>query len=188
MHGGDRRVLHAGSTNAARVVTDGAERPFEGQADYREAWERRWEDAILAGLIKTTWQYETKVLGRNTIPLIFSQLLGFSFLLVAVLTLGFLGTVELGALSFGAMTANSTGISHAAEPRHTLCAQAFRSAQGDLVGPQLQRMLETFALEIVPLVSSYFGATALAAQSMLTMTASMPGSLHFRCHRCIELG
>lgn len=59
----------------------------------------RWEDAIDKGLVQTTWQRETKVLARNSAPLIITFLLQYSLNVASIFTVGHIGKVELGAVS-----------------------------------------------------------------------------------------
>jgi MATE family multidrug resistance protein len=61
--------------------------------------DQKWEDAVLAGLIKTTWQRETKVLARNAAPLILTFLLQYSLTVASIFAIGHLGSMELGAVS-----------------------------------------------------------------------------------------
>jgi multidrug resistance protein, MATE family len=61
--------------------------------------DQKWEDAILAGQIQTTWQREAKVLVRNASPLILTFVLQYSLTVASIFVIGHLGTVELGAVS-----------------------------------------------------------------------------------------
>jgi MATE family multidrug resistance protein len=60
---------------------------------------QKWEDAVMAGLIQTTWQRETKVLVRNSTPMIITFLLQYSLIVASIFAVGHIGKVELGAVS-----------------------------------------------------------------------------------------
>jgi MATE family multidrug resistance protein len=81
---------------AAKVVaTDGYDSippsPGEEQA--------RWESAVAANVLKTTWQREAKTLAQYATPLIVTFLLHYSVTVTSVFTVGRIGTLELGAVS-----------------------------------------------------------------------------------------
>ena len=119
------------------------ELPYGGQ-DTPGNLEKAWEEAVMAGKIKTTWQREAKVLVRYSSPLILTFLLQYSLTIASIFTVGHLGTVELGAVSLGSMTANITGYAvfqGLATSLDTLCAQAYGSGRKKLVGLQTQRMV-----------------------------------------------
>lgn len=117
--------------------------PYGGE-DSPENISRKWEEAVEGGMIQTTWQRESKVLGRYSGPLIFTFILQNSLTLTSVFTVGHIGKNELGAVSLGSMTANITGyaVYHGlATSLDTLCAQAYGSGNKKLVGLYLQRMV-----------------------------------------------
>ena len=117
--------------------------PYGGHAD-PENIKARWEEAVAAGRIQTTWQREAKVLARYSAPLIITFLLQYSLTVASVFAVGHIGTAELGAVSLASMTANITGyaIYHGlATSLDTLCAQAYGSGRRKLVGLQMQRMI-----------------------------------------------
>lgn len=154
--GGDRKVVSPGETPpSGATIGDPLEAsettallgdpslPYGGQ-DTHENINKRWEEAVAAGKIHTTWQREAKVLGRYSAPLIVTFLLQYSLTVASIFTLGHLGKVELGAVSLASMTANITGyaIYHGlATSLDTLCAQAYGSGRKKLVGLQMQRMV-----------------------------------------------
>ena len=155
--GGDRKVVRSDEEEAAYAAADGAspglpptapllgdpELPYGGQ-DSPENINKRWEEAVAAGKIHTTWQREAKVLGRYSGPLVLTFLLQYSLTVASIFTVGHLGKVELGAVSLASMTANITGyaIYHGlATSLDTLCAQAYGSGRKQLVGVQTQRMI-----------------------------------------------
>jgi MATE family multidrug resistance protein len=59
----------------------------------------RWEEAVAAQVIKTTWQREAKTLIQYSAPLIATFLLHYSVTIGSVLTVGRLGMVELAAVN-----------------------------------------------------------------------------------------
>ncbi len=155
--GGDRKVVRSDEDEAAYAAVDGAiselpptapllgdpELPYGGQ-DSPENINRRWEEAVAAGKIHTTWQREAKVLSRYSAPLILTFLLQYSLTVASIFTVGHLGKVELGAVSLASMTANITGYAiyqGLATSLDTLCAQAYGSGRKKLVGLQTQRMV-----------------------------------------------
>lgn len=109
--------------------------------------DKAWEEAVMAGKIKTTWRRETKVLARYSSPLVLTFLLQYSLTVASIFSVGHLGKVELGAVSLGSMTANITGYAvyqGLATSLDTLCAQAYGSGRKKLVGLQTQRMVCCF--------------------------------------------
>jgi MATE family multidrug resistance protein len=63
-----------------------------------------WDDAVLKGLITTTWQREDKTLARNSAPLILTFVLQYSLTVASIFTVGHIGKVELGAVSLAHST------------------------------------------------------------------------------------
>jgi MATE family multidrug resistance protein len=61
--------------------------------------DKKWEEAVLAGMIQTTWQREAKVLASYSAPLIVTFVLQYSLTVASVFTVGHIGKVELGAVS-----------------------------------------------------------------------------------------
>ncbi|EDN03210.1 conserved hypothetical protein [Histoplasma mississippiense (nom. inval.)] len=59
----------------------------------------KWEEAVEAGLIHTTWRREAKVLSKYTVPLMITFILQYSLTVASIFTVGHLGKVELGAVS-----------------------------------------------------------------------------------------
>ncbi|OAX80667.1 hypothetical protein ACJ72_04991 [Emergomyces africanus] len=115
---------------------------------------RKWEEAVEAGLIHTTWGREAKVLSRYTAPLMITFLLQYSLTVASIFTVGHLGKVELGAVSLASMTANITGYSiyHGLSTSlDTLCAQAFGSGKKHLVGLHMQRMVYFLWVMTIPI-------------------------------------
>ena len=176
--GGDRKVVRSDEEDAAYATLDGAspdlpptapllgdpELPYGGQ-DSPENINRRWEEAVAAGKIHTTWQREAKVLGRYSGPLVLTFLLQYSLTVASIFTVGHLGTVELGAVSLASMTANITGYAiyqGLATSLDTLCAQAYGSGRKKLVGLQTQRMVYFLWAITVPI-----GAIWLCAEPIL---------------------
>ena len=63
------------------------ELPYGGQ-DSPENIDKRWDEAVLEGKIKTTWQREAKVIGRYSAPLILTFLLQYSLIVVSTVFVG----------------------------------------------------------------------------------------------------
>lgn len=123
--------------------------------------DRKWEEAVAAGLIQTTWRREVRVVGKYTAPLVLTFLLQYSLTVSSILTIGHLGKVELGAVSLAGMTANITGFAvyqGLATSLDTLCAQAYGSGKKKLVGLQMQRMVYFLWLMTIPIVLVWFFA------------------------------
>lgn len=151
--GGDRKVI---SAEGAGGAISGVEAPSEetpligdpnlpyGGQDDAKILDERWEEAIAAGLIKTSWQRETVTIVRYSIPLVVTFVLQYSLTVASIFTLGHVGNVELGAASLASMSANITGFAifqGLATSLDTLCAQAYGSGKKHLVGLQMQRMV-----------------------------------------------
>lgn len=132
-----------GSTAVIAPLLGDPELLYGGQ-DTANNISKRWEEAVMAGKIHTTWQRETKVLVRHSGPLILTFLLQYSLTVAGIFTVGHIGKVELGAASLASMTANITGFAiyqGLATSLDTLCPQAYGSGRKKLVGLQTQRMV-----------------------------------------------
>ncbi|KAF3938031.1 hypothetical protein ABW19_dt0200424 [Dactylella cylindrospora] len=115
----------------------------------------KWKDSVEHGKISTTWQRETKVLGRYSGPLILTFLLQYSLTVASVFSVGKLGTNELAAVSLASMTSNITGYTiyqGLATSLDTLCSQAYGSGKKKLVGLQMQRCFWFLMIITVPIV------------------------------------
>jgi multidrug resistance protein, MATE family len=152
--GGDRKVSRDAETTVEPL--DGAvpipseaspllgdpSLPYGGQDD-TQTIKTKWEEAVSAGLIQTTWQREAKVLAKYSAPLMVTFVLQYSLTVASIFAVGHIGTAELGAVSLASMTANITGYAiyqGLATSLDTLCAQAYGSGRKKLVGLQMQRM------------------------------------------------
>ncbi|KAJ9651648.1 hypothetical protein H2198_009091 [Neophaeococcomyces mojaviensis] len=127
--------------------------PYGGHDDPKQI-NQKWNEAVEAGKIQTTWQREAKVLAKYSLPLMATFLLQYSLTVASIFTLGHLGTVELGAVSLASMTANITGYAiyqGLATSLDTLCAQAYGSGRKKLVGLQMQRMTWFLWLLTIPI-------------------------------------
>lgn len=127
--------------------------PYGGQADPKNI-EAKWEEAVAAGMIHTTWQREAKVIARYSAPLMATFLLQYSLTVASIFTVGHIGTVELGAVSLASMSANITGYAiyqGLATSLDTLCAQAYGSGRKKLVGLQMQRMIFFLWIITIPI-------------------------------------
>jgi len=174
--GGDRKVVRPGEESGIPVA-DGStveasettallgdpELPYGGQ-DTPENINKKWEEAVAAGLIQTTWQREAKVIGKYSAPLIITFVLQYGLTVTTVLTVGHIGKVELGAASLASMTANITGFAifqGLATSLDTLCAQAYGSGRRKLVGLQMQRMICFLWIITVPIAVLWLNAEAI---------------------------
>ena len=175
--GGDRKVVRPDEEAANGAVHDGLEDPSEstpllgdpnlpyGGQDVPDTINKKWEEAVAAGMIHTTWQREAKVLARYSGPLIATFLLQYSLTVASIFTVGHLGKVELGAVSLASMTASITGYAvyqGLATSLDTLCAQAYGSGRKKLVGLQMQRMVYFLWVITIPI-----GAIWLSAEPIL---------------------
>ncbi|KAK2763305.1 hypothetical protein FQN54_009941 [Arachnomyces sp. PD_36] len=116
--------------------------------------DQKWEEAVAAGLIQTTWRREAKVLSGYSFPLMAAFLLQYSLTVASIFTVGHIGKVELGAVSLASMTASITGYAvyqGLATSLDTLCAQAYGSGRKQLVGLQMQRMVYFLWVMTIPI-------------------------------------
>ncbi|KAJ5902910.1 hypothetical protein N7495_003438 [Penicillium taxi] len=121
--------------------------------------DRKWEEAVIAGLINTTWKRETKVIIQYSLPLMVTFLLQYSLTVASIFTIGHLGKEELGAVSLASMTVNITGsavFSGLATSLDTLCAQAYGSGKRKLVGLQMLRMIFFLWLICIPIAVLWY--------------------------------
>ncbi|KAL2429653.1 Ethionine resistance-conferring protein 1 [Exophiala dermatitidis] len=154
--GGDLKVTRTRTAEGAAPSDDAIDVPSEatpllgdpnlpyGGQDDPETINAKWEEAVAAGRIHTTWQREAKVLARYSAPLMVTFVLQYSLTVASIFTVGHIGTVELGAVSLASMSANITGYAiyqGLATSLDTLCAQAYGSGRKKLVGLQMQRMI-----------------------------------------------
>lgn len=131
-------VPRKGSADGESAIEDG--RPDEntsllgnsaepyGGVESPEDIDKRWEEAVASGKIKTTWQREAVVLARYSRSLILTFLLQYSLTVTSVFTVGHIGKTELGAVSLASMSANITGYAMfqgLATSLDTLCPQAY---------------------------------------------------------------
>ena len=164
--GGDRLVVPADEEAARRGSVSGLAAPTEntpligdptqpyGGHDDVKNIEERWEEAVHAGKIKTTWQREAVTMARYSGPLMITFLLQYSLTVASIFTLGHVGNIELGAASLASMSANITGFAiyqGLATSLDTLCAQAYGSGRKQLVGLQMQRMIYFLWVITIPI-------------------------------------
>lgn len=122
---------------------------------------KKWEDAVQAQKVVTTWKYETKLLISSSTPLIATFVLQYSMQFASIFSLGHLGRTELAAASLASMSASITLIAFAqgiATSLDTLCAQSFGANQPHLVGLHLQRCLLLLSLCLVPIAAVWFSS------------------------------
>lgn len=65
--------------------------------------EEQWEEAVASGLIRTTWQRESKTLIEYSIPLIITFVLQYSINVASIFAVGRIGKLELGAVTCKSM-------------------------------------------------------------------------------------
>ncbi|KAJ4208280.1 hypothetical protein NW759_013717 [Fusarium solani] len=156
---------------------------------------KKWEQAVAAHDIETTWQREAKTLVQYAAPLIATFLLHYSVTVASVLTVGRLGMEELAAVNLATMTASITyyvPVQGLATCLDTLCAQAYGSGHKHLVGVQAQRMTWLLWILMLPIAVVWWfsepilsalvgkGQTAtLAALYLRVLIAGMPGVAAF---------
>lgn len=144
-----------------------------------EEIDRKWEEAVVAGLINTTWRREAEVIGRYSLPLMVTFLLQYSLTVASIFTIGHLGKEELGAVSLASMTVNITGYavySGLATSLDTLCAQAYGSGKRKLVGLQMLRMVYFLMIVSIPIAFLwYFSEHILSAIVPEKEVAKMAG-------------
>jgi MATE family multidrug resistance protein len=144
-----------------------------------EEIDRKWEEAVTAGLINTTWRRETEVIVRYSAPLMVTFLLQYSLTVASIFSIGHLGKEELGAVSLASMTVSITGnavYSGLATSLDTLCAQAFGSGKKKLVGLQMLRMIYFLLVVTIPIATLwYFSGHILAKIVPEKRVAEMAG-------------
>jgi MATE family multidrug resistance protein len=169
--------LESGSGVERRERTEAVAVPTEatsllgagnGGPDYSlrdaEAIDRKWEEAVVAGLIHTTWKREALVISRYAAPLTVTFLLQYSLTVASIFTVGHLGKKELGAVSLASMTANITGYAvyqGLATSLDTLCSQAYGSGKKKLVGLQMQKMVFFLWSITIPIALIWFFADVI---------------------------
>lgn len=168
--GSQQEALNNDVSENTRLLGD-PELPYGGQ-DAPENIDQKWDEAVMAGKIQTTWQRESKVLLRYASPLVLSCALQYSLTAASIFSVGHLGKVELGAVSLGSMTANITGFAiyqGLSTSLDTLCSQAYGSGRKKLVGLQVQRMTYFLWCITIPI-----GIVWLNAGSILIRIVSNP--------------
>ena len=170
---------HGWQQTIQEVATPAAEptetsRLLDGQAESGsvpvtpgpEDIDKKFNEAVEAGEIVTTWRREAKVLTSYSAPLILTFLLQQSLIITSIFTVGHIGKTELGAVSLGGMTANITGyaIYHGATTAlDTLCAQAYGSGNKKLVGLNMQRMILMLWTITIPIAALWLAGTQILA-------------------------
>ena len=132
-----------------------------------EEIDRKWEEAVTAGLINTTWRREAEVIIRYSAPLMVTFLLQYSLTVASIFTIGHLGKEELGAVSLASMTVSITGnavYSGLATSLDTLCAQAYGSGKRKLVGLQMLRMIYFLLVVTIPIATLWYYSEHILAK------------------------
>ncbi|KAF1839511.1 MATE efflux family protein [Decorospora gaudefroyi] len=153
-------------TPLLEALGDDANQPYGG-SDTPKTINKKWNEAVAAGKINTSWQREAKVLTKSSAPLILTFLLQYSLPVASIFTVGHIGKAELGAVSLASMTASITGYAvyqGLATSLDTLCAQAYGSGRPHLVGLQLQRMLYFLLLITIPISLIWAFGTQILSQ------------------------
>ncbi|KAJ4330135.1 hypothetical protein N0V95_010099 [Ascochyta clinopodiicola] len=168
------------SEGDALLGADGGDpdRPYGG-LDTPKTINKKWNEAVAAGKINTSWKREAKVLTKSSAPMILTFLLQYSLPVASIFTVGHIGKTELGAVSLASMTASITGYAvyqGLATSLDTLCAQAYGSGRPHLVGLQLQRMLAFLLLITIPISIIWaFGTEILSLMVPEKETARLAG-------------
>ncbi|CCH43239.1 putative membrane protein [Wickerhamomyces ciferrii] len=157
-----------------------------------------WETAIKSGLLKTSFNLETRSLTKSAAPLIVTFLLQNSLSLASIFSVGHIGKSELAGITLGSMTANITGfaaIQGLTTCLDTLCSQAFGAGKFELVGLNFLRC-SIFAItcflpiSIIWIFGSEFLLSFIVPDPELIKIASnylrvvcwgMPGFIFFEC-------
>ncbi|KAF2241002.1 MATE efflux family protein [Trematosphaeria pertusa] len=159
----DEEAAHDEPSERTALLGENLDLPYGG-LDTPKTIQKKWNEAVAAGKITTTWRREAKVLARSSAPLILTFLLQYSLPVASIFTVGHIGKVELGAVSLASMTASITGYAvyqGLATSLDTLCAQAYGSGRPHLVGLQLQRMLYFLWLITIPIAIIWACGTQL---------------------------
>ena len=140
--------------------------PYGGLDTPRTIYQK-WDEAVAAGKISTSWRREAKVLTRTSAPLVLTFMLQYSLPVASIFAVGHIGKIELGAVSLAGMTASITGYAvyqGLATSLDTLCSQAYGSGRPHLVGLQLQRMLYFLLLITIPISLIWFFGTHILSR------------------------
>lgn len=146
-------------TENTSLLDSSRDSPDHGMDD--EAIDQKWEEAVVAGRIHTSWSREAMVIGKYAAPLMVTFMLQYSLTVSSIFTLGHIGKTELGAVSLASMTASITGYAvyqGLATSLDTLCAQAFGSGRKKLVGLQMQKMVYFLWTATIPIALIWFFA------------------------------
>lgn len=101
----DRKPLLDNSASPRGTSIDGERTSYLATGEVAA----KWEDAVITGRIHTTWQRESKVLARYSLPLMITFCLQYSLTIASILSAGNLGKNELAAASLAGMTGSITG-------------------------------------------------------------------------------
>lgn len=152
-----RHSVHAVTADTPLLRPDNS----QAQEPDQEEIDRKWEEAVAAGRIRTSWKREALVISKYSAPLILTFLLQYSLTVASIFTVGHLGKRELGAVSLASMSVNITGYAvyqGLATSLDTLCAQAYGSGKKKLVGLQMQRMVIFLWTCTIPIALLWFFA------------------------------
>jgi MATE family multidrug resistance protein len=93
------------------------ELPYAG-LDTSKTISQRFDEAVVSGRLKPTWQRETKVLLKSSAPLILTFLLQYSLPVASIFTVGHIGKIELGAVSLASSKFHQSAF-HVKDPQGT---------------------------------------------------------------------
>lgn len=94
----DEEAAHDEPSERTALLGENLDLPYGG-LDTPKTIQKKWNEAVAAGKITTTWRREAKVLARSSAPLILTFLLQYSLPVASIFTVGHIGKVELGAVS-----------------------------------------------------------------------------------------
>lgn len=177
-----RRRMEEGPAETTSLL-----RPSRGVAESEipdaEEIDRKWEEAVIAGLIHTTWKREAQVIGKNAAPLVVTFLLQYSLTVASIFTVGHLGKKELGGVSLASMSASITGYAvyqGLATSLDTLCAQAYGSGRKKLVGLQMQKMVYFLWAITIPIALLWFFADRILNRIVPEKEVAMLAGLYLK--------
>ncbi|RAK97524.1 MATE family efflux transporter [Aspergillus ibericus CBS 121593] len=194
------RRMRLGSASAAETASllGGERRGSQYESVDSEEIDKKWEEAVMAGLIQTTWKREAQVIGKNAAPLVVTFLLQYSLTVASIFTLGHLGKKELGAVSLASMSASITGYAvyqGLATSLDTLCAQAYGSGRKKLVGLQMQKMVFFLWAISIPIIVLWFFADRILIHIVPEEEVAMLAGLYLKVvalgapgYACFESG
>jgi MATE family multidrug resistance protein len=107
----DYGTVRSSDVGSGSITSPGLPAVFvdESTALLQSSTESRWEDAVDAGMIHTTYWREAKVVAKSAPQLYVTFALQYSLTISSIFAAGRLGKNELAGVSLGSMTATITG-------------------------------------------------------------------------------